>query len=43
MSYFSTNELYIYKGYLVKVVHINVHSDISNISIYTTKIEISQL
>ena len=22
MSYFSTNELYIYKGYLVKVVHI---------------------
>ena len=43
MSYFSTNKLYIYKGYLVKVVHINVHSDISNINIYTTKIEISQL
>ena len=34
MSYFSINELYIYKGYLVKVVHINMHSDISNIHIY---------
>ena len=43
MSYFSTNELYIYKGDLVKVVHINVHSDISNINIYTTKIKILQL
>ena len=41
MSYFSINKLYIYKGYLVKVVHINMHSVISNI--YTTKIEISQL
>ena len=43
MSYFSSNELYIYKGYLVKVVHINVRSDISNINIYTTKIKILQL
>ena len=43
MSYFSINKLYIYKSYLIKVVHINVHSDISNINIYTTKIEISQL
>ena len=34
MGYFSTNELYIYKGYPVKVVHINVHSNISNINIY---------
>ena len=43
MSYFSINDLYIYKGYLVKVVHINICSVISNINIYTTKIEISQL
>ena len=43
MSYFNTNQLYIYKGYLVIVVHINMHSDISNINIYTTKIEILQL
>ena len=34
MSYLSSNKLYIYKGFLVKVVHINVHSDISNINIY---------
>ena len=34
MSYSSINVLYIYKGYLVKIIHINVHSDISNISIY---------
>ena len=34
MSYFSINNLCIYKGYLIKVVHINVHSDISNINIY---------
>ena len=43
MSYFSINKLYIYEGYLVKVVHINIHSIISNINIYTTKIKISQL
>ena len=34
MSYVSINELYIYKGYLVKVVHINMCSDISNINKY---------
>ena len=43
MSYFRINKSYIYKGYLVKVVHINVHSDISTINIYTTKIKILQI
>ena len=38
MNYLSINELSIYEGYLVKVRHINVHSDI-----YTTKLEITCL
>ena len=41
MSYFSINEyIYIYKGYLVKVIHINVCSDISNITIYNKNLNL---